>query len=420
MNKKSVRDLVAIDEAFVLCRVDFNVPMQDGEITDDTRIKAALPTIAYLIEKNAKVILVSHLGRPKGKVNLTYSLAPVAKRLSELLKCAVQLGDVDLTRAKEQASMLAPGEVMLLENIRFYPGEEQNDETFVEQLVAFADTFVNDAFGAAHRAHASTAGVPSHLENAVAGFLMEKELKVLGGALHHPKKPFVAIVGGAKVKDKIAVIDHLLDKVDTLIVGGGLAYTFIQAKGFPIGRSLLEEDKLEMARGFIAKAERNGVKLLMQVDAVVANEVSEAADVSIVDMDHIPADHMGLDIGPKSVTLFREAILDAKLVVWNGPMGVFEMTPFANGTKEVAMAMAEAKAYSVIGGGDSAAAVAQFGLAEKIDHISTGGGASLEFMEGKQLPGVEALSDRDEKELEWIKMRKPIIAANWKMNKTMR
>ncbi|MFK2825441.1 phosphoglycerate kinase [Bacillus sp. B190/17] len=394
MNKKTMKDL-DVKGRRVFCRVDFNVPMKDGEVTDDTRIRAALPTIQYLSNQGAKVILASHLGRPKGEVKEELRLTPVAARLSQLLDKKVEKTDEAFGETVQQkVDAMQDGDVLLLENVRFYPGEEKNDEELAKQFAALADLYVNDAFGAAHRAHASTEGVARHLP-AAAGFLMEKELDVLGKALADPERPFTAIIGGAKVKDKIDVIDHLLDKVDNLIIGGGLAFTFVKAKGYEIGKSLLEEDKIELAQQFMKKAEEKGVNFLMPIDAVVANEFSANAEAKIVDIDQIPSDWMALDIGPKTSELYKEAIQKSKLVIWNGPMGVFEMDKFAEGTKAVAVALAEAEgAYSVIGGGDSAAAVEKFSLADKMSHISTGGGASLEFMEGKQLPGIVALNDK--------------------------
>ncbi len=393
MNKKTIRDIEANGKR-IFCRVDLNTPMQNGEISDETRIRAVLPTIQYLIEKGAKLILASHLGRPKGEVNPEFSLSPVAKRLSEILGKNVMLGAVDLQTAKAAIDAMQNGDVILLENVRFYPGEEKNDAELAKQFADLAEIFVNDAFGASHRAHASTEGITNYIP-AVAGFLMEKELEILGKALENPDRPFTAVIGGSKVKDKIGVIEQLLDKVDTLIIGGGLANTFIKSQGHGIGKSLVEEDKIEMAHSFIEKAKRNGVSFLMPVDVVVASEFSANAESKSVDVDQIPADWMVLDIGPKTSAIYADAILKSKLVVWNGPMGVFEMDKFADGTKSVGQAIAQAKdAYSIIGGGDSAAAVEKFGLAAKMDHISTGGGASLKFMEGKALPGVVALNDK--------------------------
>jgi phosphoglycerate kinase len=394
MNKKSVKD-VAVKGKRVFCRVDFNVPMKDGQVTDDTRIRAAIPTIQFLMEQGAIVILASHLGRPKGQAVEELRLTPVAKRLSELLGKEVKKSDeAHGESVKAEIATLAEGDVLLLENVRFYPGEEKNDPELAKAFAELADLFVNDAFGAAHRAHASTEGIAHHIP-AVAGFLLEKELEVLGKALSNPERPFTAIIGGAKVKDKIGVIDNLLDKVDNLIIGGGLAYTFIKAQGHEIGKSLLEADKIDLALSFIKKAEEKGVNFYMPVDAVVADEFSEDANKNVVSIEEIPAEWQALDIGPKTAEIYREVIQKSKLVIWNGPMGVFELEPYAGGTKAVAEALAESSdTYSVIGGGDSAAAVEKFNLAEKMSHISTGGGASLEFMEGKALPGVIALNDK--------------------------
>lgn len=394
MNKKSVRD-VDVKGKRVFCRVDFNVPMSDGEITDDTRIRAALPTINYLVDQGAKVILASHLGRPKGQVNEEMRLTKVAERLSELLNKEVQKSDEYAGEAvKTMVANLKEGDILVLENVRFDKGEEKNNEELARQFADLADIFVNDAFGAAHRAHASTEGIGRFIP-AVSGLLMEKELEVLGKALSTPERPFTAIIGGAKVKDKIGVIENLLDKVDHLIIGGGLAYTFIKAQGYEIGQSLLEEDKIDLAKSFIEKAKAKGVQFHMPVDAVVSKEFSKDAPTRIVPIDQIPADEMALDIGPKTAEKYAEIIKNSKLVIWNGPMGVFEWDAFANGTKAVAQSLADAKdTYSVIGGGDSAAAVEKFGLADKMSHISTGGGASLEFMEGKVLPGVAILQDK--------------------------
>jgi phosphoglycerate kinase len=394
MNKKSIKD-IQVQGKRVFCRVDFNVPMQGGQVTDDTRIKAALPTISYLVEQGAKVILASHLGRPKGQVVEELRLTPVAQRLSELLgKNVHKVDEAKGEAVLAEVNKLADGEILLLENVRFYPGEEKNDPELAKAFAELADIYVNDAFGAAHRAHASTEGIAHYLP-AVSGFLMQKELDVLGKALSNPERPFTAIIGGAKVKDKIDVIENLLEKVDNLIIGGGLAYTFIKAQGYEIGTSLLEEDKIELAKSFISAAETKGVKLYMPIDAVITPEFDPNGEAAVVDIDKIPADQMSLDIGPKTRELYATVIKDSKLVIWNGPMGVFEFDKFAEGTKAVAQALADSTdTYSVIGGGDSAAAAEKFGLADKMSHVSTGGGASLEFMEGKQLPGVVALNDK--------------------------
>jgi phosphoglycerate kinase len=394
LNKKTVKD-VDVKGKRVFCRVDFNVPMKDGQVTDDTRIRAALPTIQYLVEQGAKVLLASHLGRPKGQAVEELRLTPVAKRLSELLGKDVKKTDEAYGESvQSEISSMNEGDVLLLENVRFYPGEEKNDAELAKSFAALADVYVNDAFGAAHRAHASTEGIAKHLP-AVSGFLMEKELEVLGKALSNPERPFTAIIGGAKVKDKIGVIDNLLEKVDNLIIGGGLAYTFVKAQGHEVGKSLLEEDKIELAKSFIEKAKAKGVNFYMPVDAIVADDFSADANTKVVAIEEIPADWEALDIGPKTAETYRDVIQKSKLVIWNGPMGVFEIDQFANGTKAVAQALADASdTYSVIGGGDSAAAVEKFNLADKMSHISTGGGASLEFMEGKALPGVVALNDK--------------------------
>ncbi|HFK1684018.1 phosphoglycerate kinase [Bacillus sp. SRB1LM] len=394
MNKKSIRD-VDLKGKRVFCRVDFNVPMKEGKITDETRIRAALPTIQYLVEQGAKVILASHLGRPKGQVVEELRLTPVAARLGELLGKDVKKADEAFGPvAQEMVAAMKEGDVLVLENVRFYAGEEKNDAELAKEFAALADIFVNDAFGAAHRAHASTAGIADYLP-AVSGLLMEKELEVLGKALSNPERPFTAIIGGAKVKDKIGVIRHLLDKVDNLIIGGGLAYTFVKALGHEIGLSLCEDDKIELAKEFMQLAKEKGVNFYMPVDVVITEEFSETATTKIVGIDSIPSNWEGVDIGPKTREIYADVIKNSKLVVWNGPMGVFEMTPFAEGTKAVGQALADAEGtYSVIGGGDSAAAVEKFGMADKMSHISTGGGASLEFMEGKELPGVVCLNDK--------------------------
>jgi phosphoglycerate kinase len=392
---KKTMDDVNVKGKRVFVRVDFNVPMADGQITDETRIRAAIPTIEALANGGAKVILASHLGRPKGEVKEDMRLTVVGERLSELMDKPVKKLDESIGEAVEAAvAEMQDGDIVLLENVRFHKGEEKNDEELAKAFARLADIYVNDAFGAAHRAHASTEGIAKHVEAAVSGYLMQKELDVLGKALSEPERPFTAIIGGAKVKDKIGVIENLLDKVDHLIIGGGLSYTFTKAQGYDIGNSLLEEDKIELAKSFIEKAKEKGVELHMPIDAVVANEFSKDAETQTVEIDAIPADWMGLDIGPKTAANYAEVIKNSKLIIWNGPMGVFEMDKFANGTKTVAEAMAQTEGYTVIGGGDSAAAVEKFGVADKMDHVSTGGGASLELMEGKELPGIVALNDK--------------------------
>ncbi|KZE36443.1 phosphoglycerate kinase [Bhargavaea cecembensis] len=393
IRKKSINDLdVAGKRVFV--RVDFNVPLDGGHITDDTRIRAALPTIEKLADSGAKVILASHLGRPKGQVNEDMRLAPAGKRLSELLGRDVRaLSESTGDAVKEAVASMQDGDVILLENVRFHAGEEKNDPELAKQFAELADLYVNDAFGAAHRAHASTAGIAEHLP-AASGLLMEKELDVLGKALAEPERPFTAIIGGAKVKDKIGVIDHLLDKVDHLLLGGGLSYTFTKAQGHDVGNSLVEEDKIDLAKSFIQKAEEKGVKLHIPTDAVVASEFKADAETRTVPTDSIPEGWMGLDIGPETAAEYADVIRQSKTILWNGPMGVFEMDAFAEGTRTVAQAVAETDGYTIIGGGDSAAAVEKFDLADRMDHVSTGGGASLEFMEGKDLPGVSALDDK--------------------------
>ncbi|MER2191659.1 MAG: phosphoglycerate kinase [Solibacillus sp.] len=392
--KKTMED-IQVKGQRVFVRVDFNVPMEEGRITDETRIKAAIPTIQYLVDHGAKVILASHLGRPKGEVNEDMRLTAVGERLSELMGRPVKKLDESIGEAVEAAvAEMNDGDITLLENVRFHKGEEKNDEELSKAFARLADVYVNDAFGAAHRAHASTEGIAKFVNVAASGYLMQKELDVLGKALSVPEHPFTAIIGGAKVKDKIDVIENLLDQVDHLIIGGGLSFTFSKAQGHDVGKSLLEEDKIELAKSFIEKAKEKGVALHMPVDAVVANEFSKDAETKIVDIDAIPADWMGLDIGPKTAENYAEIIKASKLIIWNGPMGVFEMDKFANGTKTVAEAMAETAGYTVIGGGDSAAAVEKFDVAEKMNHVSTGGGASLELMEGKELPGITALHDK--------------------------
>ncbi len=397
LTKKSVEDINVMGKR-VLVRCDFNVPMEDGRITDDNRIVGALPTIKYLLAHNARVILCSHMGRPKGEFNPKYTLAPVAKRLSELLGKDVALAaDVVGPDAQAKATALKDGEVLLLENVRFHKEEEKNDPAFAKQLASLAEIYVNDAFGTAHRAHASTAGVADYLP-AVCGYLIEKEISVMGGALNNPTRPFVAILGGAKVADKLKVIENLLTKVDTLIIGGGMAYTFLAAQGKGIGTSLYDAEKLDYCKDMLKKAEEKGVKLLLPVDTVVASAFPDPIDApvetEIVCSSAIPADKMGLDIGPKTRELFAEAAKTAKTVIWNGPMGVFENDALAKGTIAVAAALAESDATTIVGGGDSAAAVEKLGFADKITHISTGGGASLEFLEGLELPGIACLNDK--------------------------
>ncbi|MCI8648790.1 MAG: phosphoglycerate kinase [Anaerotruncus sp.] len=392
-NKKSVEDIdVSGKKALVRC--DFNVPMKDGVITSDKRIMAALTTINYLLQHGAAVILCSHLGRPKGEFKPEFSLAPVAERLSKVLERPVAMAkDVVGEDAKAKAAALRPGEVLMLENVRFEPGETKNDETLAKAFAALADIYVNDAFGSAHRAHSSTAGVAAYLP-AVCGFLIQKEITVMGKALADPKRPFVAILGGAKVSDKIGVINNLLEKVDTLIIGGGMSYTFMKAQGHSIGNSLCEEDKLDLAREMLEKAKAKGVNLLLPVDNRAGDKFDANCAVQLVNSDDIPDGWMGMDIGPVSEELFCNAIKGAGTVVWNGPMGVFEFDQFAQGTLKVAAAVAESGAVSIIGGGDSAAAVTKLGFGDKMTHISTGGGASLEFLEGKDLPGIAALNDQ--------------------------
>ena len=398
MNKKTIED-IDVRGKRVLVRVDFNVPQDEtGKITDDRRIRAALPTIQYLINQGAKVILVSHLGRPKGKPEdrEKFTLKPVAERLSELLGKPVPLApDCVGPEVEKMVQAMKDGDVLLLENVRFHPEEEKNDPEFAKQLASLAEVYVNDAFGTAHRAHASTEGVTKYLPG-VAGYLMQKEIEYLGGALANPKRPFIAVLGGAKVKDKIPVIENLVSKVDKLIIGGGMAYTFLKAQGKEIGQSLLDADSLDFCREMLAKA---GDKILLPVDVVVADgnpfeKGPDAVQTKVVSVDAIPADWQGVDIGPETQKLFAEAVKGAGTVVWNGPMGIFEFEKFAVGTRAMAQALADSGAVTIVGGGDSAAAVEQLGFADKMTHISTGGGASLEFLEGKVLPGVAALQDK--------------------------
>ena len=395
MNKKTIRD-IDLKGKKVFVRCDFNVPMnEEREITDNTRIVAVLPTIKYLLEQKCKIILASHLGRPKGEVKPEYSLAPVAKELSRLLnKEVIMAKDVIGPDATEKAKNLKEGEILLLENVRFHREETDNDPEFSKKLAEMAEIFVNDAFGTAHRAHSSTTGIANYLP-AVSGFLIEKELKFLGDALNNPERPFVAILGGAKVSDKIGVIDSLLEKVDTLIIGGGMAYTFFKAQGYEVGKSLCELDKLELAKELMEKAKTKGVKLMLPVDTKVGKEFKEDTESKTVKYTEIPADWEGFDIGKETIKMFTEELKKAKTVVWNGPLGLFEFPQFAIGTNAIAKVLSEIDATTIIGGGDSAAAVEKAGLADKMTHISTGGGASLEFLEGKKLPGIEALLDKE-------------------------
>ena len=409
MDKKTVRDLDVAGKK-VLVRVDFNVPFDDqGNISDDTRIRASLETIKYLVEQKAAVILMAHLGRPKGQVNPKFSLAPVAKHLGELLgQKIVFVNDCIGAEAKAAAKMLKPCQIMLLENLRFHKEEEKNDMEFAEQLASLAEMYVNDGFGVSHRAHASVEGV-THFLPAAAGFLLEKEIAYVGRAVTEPLHPFAAIIGGAKVSDKIGVINNLLDKVDTLLIGGGMANTFLAAQGCAMGKSLVEEDKIELAKELLAKAAQNKVNLLLPTDLVMAEAFAPDAKHVNEDVHHLNQEYMGLDIGTETAKAYAEALADAKMIVWNGPMGVFEMDAFCKGTEAVAKAVARSRAISIVGGGDSVAAIEKLGLAKRISHISTGGGASLEYLEGKVLPGVAALDD----------LRRKMIAGNWKMHKTV-
>ncbi len=403
MTKLSIKDL-ELDGKRIFMRVDFNVPLDEsGGVMDDTRIVETLPTIEYAVRHHARVVLASHLGRPKGKPNPMMSLKPVAERLRDLLDERIRRGinvgfapDCVGMQAEEMASKLEKGQCLLLENLRFHPEEEANDEHFSHELAKLAEYYVNDAFGTAHRAHASTVGITKFVKKSAAGLLMQKELEYLGKALHHPGRPFVAILGGAKVSDKILVIQNLIDKVDALLIGGGMAYTFLKARGMDVGNSMLENDKLDLAHKLLDQAKARGIKFLLPVDHVVADKIAPDAKTRVVDDGHaIPHGQMGLDIGPKTVALFSEQIETARTIVWNGPMGVFEQEPFAHGTFAIARALAANRtAITIVGGGDSVSAVHQAGVADKITHISTGGGASLEFLEGKKLPGVEALSNK--------------------------
>ncbi len=398
MNKLFIDD-IELKGKKVLVRVDFNVPLDENlNITDDIRITSSLPTIKKIISEGGKAVLMSHLGRPKGGPNPKYSLKPTAIRLSELLNKEVKLAP-DCIGAETEAMVneMNDGDVLILENVRFHSEEEKNDPEFAKQLARLGDVYINDAFGSAHRAHASTEGVTKYIKAAAAGYLMQKELDYLGGAISNPTRPYCAILGGAKISGKIDVISNLLDKVDTLIIGGGMAFTFFKAQGKEIGKSLLEEEKIELAKQVLEKAKKAGIKFLLPIDILVADEFKNDSPSSIVKIDNIPADKMGLDIGPETINLFKDEILKSKTVVWNGPMGVFEMDNFAKGTFSIAQALADVTgkgAVTVIGGGDSAAAIAKAGLADKVSHVSTGGGASLEFLEGKALPGVVALTDK--------------------------
>jgi phosphoglycerate kinase len=396
LNKKSLKDL-NFEGKKVLVRCDFNVPMdENGNITDDIRIRSSLPTINYLVEKGAKVILMSHLGRPKGEPNKKYSLKPVAERLSELLKQKVVFAEDDSVvseNVKNQVNLMKDKDILLLENTRFRKEEEKNEEVFAKDLSSLGDLFVNDAFGTSHRAHASNVGISTYLPSAL-GLLVEKEMSTMGRTLESPERPFVAILGGAKVSDKIGVIENLLNIVDTIIVGGGMAYTFLRAQGYEIGISLLEEDKINLAKGLMDKAKEKNINLILPIDVVVAKEFKNDTEYKTVSIDSIPTDMMGLDIGEETIKTFVEEIAKAKTIIWNGPAGVFEMPNFAKGTNAIAKAMSESNAITIVGGGDSASAVEKAGYADKITHISTGGGASLELLEGKKLPGIVAISEK--------------------------
>ena len=393
MNKKTVKD-IDLKGKKVFVRCDFNVPMDENQnITDNTRIVSALPTIKYLLEQNCKLILASHLGRPKGEVKPEFSLKPVAKELSRLLgKEVIMAKDVIGEDAMTKSANLKEGEILLLENVRFHREETDNDPEFAKKLASMAEVYVNDAFGSAHRAHASTTGIASYLP-AVAGFLIEKELKFLGNAVNNPERPFVAILGGAKVSDKIGVIDSLLEKVDTLMIGGGMAYTFFKTQGYEVGNSICEMDKLDLAKNAMEKAKQKGVKLMLPVDTKIGKEYKPDTESKVVKYTEIPADWEGFDIGPETIKMFSDELKTAKTVVWNGPLGLFEFEQFAEGTNSIAKVLSEIDATTIIGGGDSAAAVKKAGLEDKMTHISTGGGASLEFLEGKKLPGIECLMD---------------------------
>ena len=395
INKKTLKDFDFKNKK-VLVRCDFNVPMKNGKITDENRITSSLPTINYLLENGAKVILMSHLGRPKGEPKEEFSLKPVAERLTELLKNKVIFpGDnmVVSQSVKDQVDKMESGNILLLENTRFRSEEEKNGENFAKELASLGDIFINDAFGTSHRAHASNVGVSNYLPSAV-GFLVEKEIDVMGRALSSPEKPFIAILGGAKVSDKIGVIENLINIVDTIIVGGGMAYTFLKAKGYEVGNSILEEDKVDLAKELLEKARAKNIDLILPVDTIVAKEFKNDTEFKTVKVDNIPKDMMGVDIGEETIELFSNIIKTGKTIVWNGPMGVFEMENFARGTNEIAKAMSESDGITIVGGGDSASAVEKSGYGEKITHISTGGGASLELLEGKILPGIDAIEDK--------------------------
>ncbi len=399
MKLRTVKD-VDLTNKRVLIRLDFNVPLQDGVVSDDTRIRSTLPTLNYILnQKGTSLVVMSHFGRPKGQKNPAFSMAPIAKRFEEILGRPVKLAsDVIGEEVEREVKALKAGEVLLLENVRFYKEEEGNDPEFSKTLASYGDIYVNDAFGTAHRAHASTEGV-SHYLPAVAGFLIEKEVEFFAPLLENPAKPFVAIIGGSKVSSKIGVLESLVKTCDTIVIGGGMAYTFLKVKGHPIGKSLLEEDYFDVAKSFLAKADEMGVKVILPVDHLCAKKFSDEAEALLIDSVDIPDELIGMDIGPKTVALIVDAVKKAASVVWNGPMGVFEFDAFAKGTEAVAQAAAESSATTVVGGGDSVAAINKFGLVDKIDHVSTGGGASLEFLEGKQLPGIKALEIWDEKSL---------------------
>lgn len=395
MNKKTLKDL-NVENKRVLVRVDFNVPIKEGIITDTNRIEASLTTIRYLIDNNAKVILMSHLGRPKGEPKPEFSLKPVAQKLSEMIGQDVKFIDSDKVvddSVIEESKKLQPKEIMLIQNTRFRKEEEKNDQTFSKELSQLADLYVNDAFGTSHRAHSSNVGVSKFLPSAV-GFLVQKEIEIMGKALENPERPFTAILGGAKVSDKIGVIENLLDKVDTILIGGAMAFTFIKSQGKNVGKSLIEEDKLDLAKSLLEKAQEKGVKIFLPVDFVVAKEMSEESDSKVINIDDFTDDIAGFDIGTKTIKIFDEEIQKSKTIVWNGPMGVFEIEQFSKGTFEIANSLVKSKATTIVGGGDSASAIAKSGNKDKVTHVSTGGGASLEFLEGKVLPGIDCIDER--------------------------